>query len=63
MDKLRVGIVGCGFFAQFHIDGWRRMEGVDLVAAADPDLARAGAAPRSWTSSTSRRGRRRTWHW
>jgi D-apiose dehydrogenase len=44
MDKLRVGIVGCGFFAQFHIDGWRRMEGVDLVAAADPDLARAGAA-------------------
>ncbi len=42
--KLRGAIVGCGFFAQFHLDAWRRMDDVDLVAACDPDLARAAAA-------------------
>lgn len=42
--KLRGAIAGCGFFAQFHIDAWRRMEDVELVAACDPDLARAEAA-------------------
>lgn len=49
--KLRGGIVGCGFFAQFQIDAWRRMPEVELVAAADPDLARAGqAAPKAYAS-------------
>ena len=51
MRILRCGIVGCGFFAQFHIDAWRRMEGVELVAAADPDLARAvKAAPHAYAT-------------
>ena len=51
MRTLRCGIVGCGFFAQFHIDAWRRMEGVELVAAADPDLARAvKAAPHAYAT-------------
>jgi predicted dehydrogenase len=40
-QPLKGGIIGCGFFAQFHIDAWRRMPGVEIVAAADPDLARA----------------------
>jgi predicted dehydrogenase len=44
MTQLRGGIVGCGFFAQFQIEAWRRMPDVDLAAAADPDLARAAAA-------------------
>ncbi len=49
---LRGGIVGCGFFAQFHIDAWRRMERVELVAASDPDLGRAAAAaPRAYPSA------------
>src|SRR6266480_3566852 len=49
---LRGGIVGCGFFAQFHIDAWRRMPGVELAAAADPDLARARqAAPRAYSTA------------
>ncbi len=42
--RLRGAIAGCGFFAQFHLDAWRRMEDVELVAACDPDLARAAAA-------------------
>jgi len=53
MANLRCGIVGCGFFAQFHIDAWRRLEGVDLVAAADPELTRAKqAAPRAYATLT-----------
>jgi predicted dehydrogenase len=51
MTKLRGGITGCGFFAQFQIEAWRRMSGVELVAAADPDLERAGkAAPKAYAS-------------
>jgi len=49
---LRGGIVGCGFFAQFHIEAWRRTPGVELAAAADPDLARAcQAAPRAYSTA------------
>jgi len=42
--RLRGGIIGCGFFAQFHIEGWRRMPEVELAAAVDPDLERARKA-------------------
>jgi predicted dehydrogenase len=52
MSALRGGIVGCGFFAQFHIEAWRRMPGVELAAACDPDLERArAAAPRAYASA------------
>src|SRR2546422_7667200 len=45
---LRGGIIGCGYFAQFHIEGWRRMPDVELAAAADQAIERARkAAPRS----------------
>ena len=51
-ETLRCGIVGCGFFAQNHIEAWRRMAGVELAAAADPDLERARqAAPRAYASA------------
>lgn len=51
MSVLRGGIAGCGFFAQFHIDAWRRMDGVELIAACDPDLERAKqAAPHAYAS-------------
>jgi predicted dehydrogenase len=49
---LRCGIIGCGFFAQFHIEGWRRMPDVELAAAVDPDLERARkAAPRAYSTA------------
>jgi len=38
---LKGAIVGCGFFAQRHIEAWCRMPEVDIVAAADPQLDRA----------------------
>ena len=41
---LRGGIVGCGFFSQFHTEAWKRVRGAELVAACDVDLTRAQAA-------------------
>jgi predicted dehydrogenase len=40
-STLKGGIIGCGFFAQRHIEAWRRIPGVEIVAAADPWLDRA----------------------
>ena len=51
MTPLRGAVIGCGFFAQFHLDGWRRIDGVEIVAACDPDLARAqAAAPKAFAT-------------
>jgi predicted dehydrogenase len=33
---MRVAVVGLGYFAQFHLWAWTAIEGVDLVAVADP---------------------------
>jgi predicted dehydrogenase len=38
---LRGGIIGCGFFARHHIEAWRRIPDVRIVAACDADIARA----------------------
>src|SRR5260370_13395423 len=52
ITTLRGGIVGCGYFAQFHIEAWRRIPGVELAAAADPVLARARqAAPQAYSTA------------
>jgi predicted dehydrogenase len=40
-EVLKGGIIGCGFFAQRHIEGWRRIPEAEIVAAADPRLDRA----------------------
>ena len=40
---LRVAVAGAGYFAQFHLEAWKRIEQqglVKLVAVADPDPAR-----------------------
>lgn len=42
-DNLRVACIGAGYFSQFHYDAWKRMDGVDLVAAVDTDLDKATA--------------------
>jgi predicted dehydrogenase len=34
-------LIGAGYFAQFHADAWKRMEGVRITAVADPDRPRA----------------------
>jgi predicted dehydrogenase len=43
---MRGALIGCGFFAQNHLNAWRDMrgEGVELVAVCDLDPAKAKAA-------------------
>jgi D-apiose dehydrogenase len=43
VKPLRVAVAGAGYFAQFHLDGWRRIPGVELVAICDLAPARAEA--------------------
>lgn len=48
--RIRLGLIGCGFFAQNHLHAWRdlRPEGVDLAAVCDRDAGRAKAAADSF---------------
>ena len=49
-QRLRGAIIGCGYFAQFQLQAWKRMEDVELVAATDLDPERArAAAPHAYT--------------
>jgi predicted dehydrogenase len=43
---MRGALIGCGFFAQNHLEAWRDMgaEGVSLAAVCDVDIAKAKAA-------------------
>src|ERR1700756_2866529 len=51
-NMLQGGIIGCGYFARHHIEAWRRIPDVAIVAAADPQLERARAvAPRAYRSA------------
>jgi predicted dehydrogenase len=38
--SMRVAIVGAGYFSQFHLDAWRRLD-IRLVAICDKDLSKA----------------------
>jgi predicted dehydrogenase len=44
MDRLRAGLIGCGFFAQNHLHAWRDIEGVELAAVCDLDAVKAARA-------------------
>jgi predicted dehydrogenase len=45
-QRIAIGLIGCGFFAQNHLNAWKDLapEGADLVAVCDLDPARAKAA-------------------
>jgi predicted dehydrogenase len=45
---LKGALIGAGFFAQFHADGWNRIAGVDLAAVADPAAGRRDEFARRW---------------
>ena len=32
MEKLKFGVIGCGFWAQYQIAAWHELEGIELVA-------------------------------
>jgi predicted dehydrogenase len=42
VEKIKVGVVGVGYFGQFHAEKYAGMEGVELVGVVDVDSARAG---------------------
>ena len=41
MKKLKVGVVGVGYFGQFHTEKYTKIEEVDLVGVVDVDTSRA----------------------
>ena len=41
MKKLRVGVIGVGYFGQFHAEKYHRMDEVELVGVADIDPTRS----------------------
>ncbi len=41
MEKLKVGVVGVGYFGQFHAEKYSKIENVELVGVADTDESRA----------------------
>jgi len=47
---VRVGLIGCGFYAQNHLNAWSdlKADGADLVAVCDLDAAKAEAAGRKF---------------
>jgi D-apiose dehydrogenase len=46
VDDIRLGVIGCGFFAQNHLHAWSslRSKGVKIAAVCDVDEAKAKAA-------------------
>jgi D-apiose dehydrogenase len=44
MDRLRAGLIGCGFFAQNHLHAWRDIADVELAVVCDLDGAKAKRA-------------------
>jgi predicted dehydrogenase len=49
-DRIGVAVVGCGFFAQNHLNAWRDLarEGVELIAVCDIDAEKAKAAAKNF---------------
>jgi D-apiose dehydrogenase len=53
-ETLRGALIGCGFFGQIQLEAWRRMPGVEIVAACDPLLDKAqAAAPCAYTDAAA----------
>ena len=46
--KLKVGIIGCGWIAESHIESYKQMEDVEVVAAADLIPGKAEAFMKKW---------------
>ncbi len=44
VDSLRGAVIGCGFFATNHLNAWKQIEDVDLVAVCDVDEQKAKTA-------------------
>lgn len=43
MEKVRLAISGCGFWANYQVAAWKELPGVEVVAAADKDQSKLSA--------------------
>jgi len=50
-EPYRVGLVGCGFFAQNHLAAWHALPDVRLVAVCDLDADKAEAASAQYSAT------------
>lgn len=41
MSKLKIGVIGCGFWSGYQIPAWLELEGVEVVAVCDRSLDKA----------------------
>ena len=41
--RVKIALVGAGYFSQFHAEAWHRIDGAELIACADPDVGKAAA--------------------
>jgi predicted dehydrogenase len=49
-DRINLGVIGCGFFAQNHLRSWHDLaaEGVTIAAVCDVDPEKAQAAAKKF---------------
>ena len=52
MKKLKVGVVGVGYFGQFHAEKYARIEDVELVGVVDIDASRAKEIARRYRTQS-----------
>ena len=50
MEKIRIGLIGCGGRSTAHRHSFAQMDNVQVVAVADPVEARRAEASRTWGS-------------
>src|SRR5690242_1732240 len=43
MDKVRIGMIGCGLFGESHLQAFRAVRTAEIAAVFDTDAARAAA--------------------
>lgn len=48
MKRIRVGVVGVGYFGQFHVEKYAKMEDVELVGVVDIDIKRANEVAKKY---------------
>ena len=53
MEKIKVGVVGVGYFGQFHAGKYAKMDAVDLVGVVDIDHARARTVAKECRTPTT----------
>ncbi len=54
MNKLRVGVIGVGYFGQFHAEKYHRMPEVELVGVADINPSRSRQIARRFNTNAYR---------